>query len=67
VTIRKIITKGVIDWATLKVESVETIDYSGPMALAAAPSDYLDTADLEERNFWRVDSRRRVGSDFRYL
>jgi hypothetical protein len=46
-TTRKIITKGVIDWATLTVESVETIDYSGPMALAAAPADYLDTADLK--------------------
>jgi uncharacterized protein DUF5309 len=44
---RKIITKGIIDWATLTVEHVETIDYSGPMALAAAPADYLDTSDLK--------------------
>jgi hypothetical protein len=46
-TIRKIIICGVIDWATCLVESVQTIDYSGPMALAATPSDYLDVADLK--------------------
>jgi len=47
VTTRKIITKGVIDWATLKVEHVESFDYSGPMTLAAQPADYLDVADLK--------------------
>jgi hypothetical protein len=46
-TTRKIIISGVIDWATCLVESVETIEYSGPMALAATPSDYLDVADLK--------------------
>lgn len=30
----KIITRGVIDWATLKVESVESFDYHGPVAQA---------------------------------
>src|SRR6266581_290043 len=29
---RKIITKGVIDWATLQVESVESVEYRGPVA-----------------------------------
>lgn len=43
----KIITKGIIDWATLRVEHVESFDYSGPMALAATPSDYLDVSDLK--------------------
>lgn len=46
-TTRKIIVSGVIDWATCLVESVQTIEYSGPMALAATPSDYLDVADLK--------------------
>jgi hypothetical protein len=46
-TTRKIIICGVIDWATCLVESVQTIEYSGPMALAATPSDYLDVADLK--------------------
>jgi len=43
----KIITKGIIDWATNKVEHVESFDYVGPMALAATPSDYLDVSDLK--------------------
>lgn len=46
-TTRKIIVSGVISWATLLVESVVTVDYDGPVALAAAPSDYLDTSDLK--------------------
>lgn len=43
----KIITKGIIDWATLNIDHVESFDYVGPMALAATPSDYLDVADLK--------------------
>jgi len=43
----KIITKGIIDWATLNIEHVESFDYVGPMALAATPSDYLDVSDLK--------------------
>jgi hypothetical protein len=43
----RIITLGVISWATLAVEHVETIEYNGPLALAATPSDYLDVADLK--------------------
>jgi hypothetical protein len=45
----KIITKGVIDWATLKVESVESFEYHGPVAQANAGGrpvltpDYLST------------------------
>src|SRR5437762_4568614 len=31
-TVRKIITRGVIDWATLKVEHVESFEYIGPIA-----------------------------------
>jgi hypothetical protein len=43
----KIITKGIISWATLLVEHVEAFDYVGPMALAATPADYLDVSDLK--------------------
>lgn len=43
----KIITLGIISWATLAVEHVESYEYDGPLALAATPSDYLDVADLK--------------------
>lgn len=43
----KIFTKGIIDWATLNIEHVESFEYVGPMALAATPSDYLDVSDLK--------------------
>lgn len=43
----KIITKGIIDWATLKVESVESFEYRGPVAHAGGrpvlTPDYLST------------------------
>jgi hypothetical protein len=43
----KIITLGIISWATLAVEHEEAFEYHGPLALAATPSDYLDVADLK--------------------
>lgn len=43
----KIITLGIISWATLVVEHEESFEYQGPLALAATPSDYLDVADLK--------------------
>src|SRR4051812_7320642 len=43
----KIITLGIISWATLAVEHEESFEYHGPLTLAATPSDYLDVADLK--------------------
>lgn len=43
----KVITKGIIDWDTLKVESVESYEYHGPVAHAGGrpvlTPDYLNT------------------------
>lgn len=41
-------TNSVFDWDTLKLESSDKHEYTGPVAqMMAAPADYLDAADLK--------------------
>jgi len=40
-------SNNVFDWATLSLESSVKSEYNGPVALMAAPDDYLDVQDLK--------------------
>ncbi len=48
-TVKKMIvhSQNVFDWATLSLESSVKSEYTGPVALMAAPDDYLDVQDLK--------------------